>query len=84
MSPMGSLKKCLFRKGDIEMKRHLSDTICIRSDFQGEGIALHGRSHPCGNVSPVGGPLVAPGIRLLRIAPLGIFLGLEGLCKRMS
>lgn len=36
MSPMGSLKKCLLRKGEIEMKRYLSDTVSIRSDFQGE------------------------------------------------
>lgn len=36
MSPMGSLKKCLFRKGEIEMKRYLSDTVSNRSDFQGE------------------------------------------------
>lgn len=41
MSPIGSLKKCLFRKGKIEMKCHVSDTISIRSDFQGEGTALH-------------------------------------------
>lgn len=72
MSPTGYLKKCPLRKGEIEMKRHLSDIISIRSDFQGEGTVLHSRSHPCETVSPVcmcvcgggGGDLVAPGIHL--------------------
>lgn len=67
MSPIGSLKECLLRKGEIEMKRHLSDITSIRSDFQDEGPALHSRSHPCKDVSPVcvlGGPLVARGIHL--------------------
>lgn len=51
------------------MKRHLSDIISIRSDFQGEGTVLHSKSHACENVSPVcvcvgGVSLVAPGIHL--------------------
>lgn len=84
MSPIGSLRKCRLRTREIEMKRHLSDIISIRSDFQGEGTVLHSKSHACENVSPVcvcvwGGVSSRTRNSSVRITPLGIFLGLEGL-----